>query len=293
MNLWHRTADPTELSVGCSGERHKMVWRNGEVELLDHPDRDAELALVGLGGAEPNCIAHLRLFEDAVSDGGFLAGWADDSGLTQAWYSWLDAALERMRTEGFHEVLRELPQSRSMRQGEFISRFPLAWLDRAAAEVSEQVLGTDSSGRASVVCADAEPNLLHAIRVRARRAFVQTVGRSHLTLGGAALVPLRIDITGNGAPQVEGRLTGSERQVVLTLDRTWLHDVWAAGASAIDDRLVVGLRTLSEPNPDHNHTDAVATWVDWPNSSGNPAPREVVLREGAVRHDGQGWAFLP
>lgn len=250
-SLWTATAAPTELSVSCAGARHRLEWRDGEVHLHDHPDRDAELALVGLGGAEPNCIAHLRLFEDAVRDGGFLAGWADDSGLTQAWYSWLDAALERMRTEGFHEVLRDLPQSRSMRQGEFISRFPLAWLDRAAATIADGLWGM--STETGVVCADAEPNLIHAIRVRARRAFVQSVGVRHLTVGGAALVPLRINIVTEGVAAVEGHLTGSDRQVTLTVDRTWLHQVWAAGAATIEDRLILALTppesAAGEPAP--------------------------------------------
>lgn len=274
---WRTTAGSTELALTCSGERHRLVWADGEVHLPDHPDRDAELALVGLGGPEPNCIAYLRLFEDAVRDGGFLAEWADDSGLTQAWYSWLDMALERMRTEGFHEVLRGLPQSRSLRMGEFIARFPLAWLDRAAAAVS------DARG-SNVVCADAERNLMHAVRVRARRAFVTSTGATHLTLGGAALVPLRVDISPDHAPAATGRLSGPDRGVVLTLTASWLHNVWAAGAATIEDHLVLDLA---------GHGDrTVATWVDWPASAADPAQTPAPeLRQSPVRHDGARWSF--
>jgi len=289
VSPWRVTARPAELSIGCSGERHRLIWANGEVHLPDHPDRDAELALVGLGGPEPNCIAHMRLFEDAVRDGGFLAEWADDSGLTQAWYSWLDMALERMRTEGFHEVLRALPQERSLRMGEFISRFPLAWLDRAGAAVAEQVVGTDAGQGPGVVCEDAEANVLHAIRVRARRAFVTSVGAIHLTVGGAALVPLRVQITTTTAPSAEGHLAGPQRGAVLTLNPTWLHEVWAAGAATIENRLIVDLR----PDPTDLHR-ATATWVDWSPTgpATTPAPSQgPMLQQAPVRHTDSGWAF--
>lgn len=264
---WQRTAGELSMPVGCDGAVHELHWQRGVVVPVDHPELDAERGLVGLGGPEPACLAMLRLWDDAVADGGFLAEWIDDSRLTPAWFSWLAMALERMRTEGFHEFLRRLPPARAQRMGEFLHRFPPAWIDRAAAAVAEAVTAGPGVG------CDQAPSLIPlATSHRLRRAFVDSVGGRQVPVGAAALVPLSIEVRAGARPAVAGSLAGPGRAVSLTVDDRWLHLVWAAGAAVIEGRLVLGRRR------------GLAAVVVWNGGSAGPT-----LSDRLVVHDGQRW----
>lgn len=237
---WRDVAPDLEFSVGCEGGTHRIRWHSGQIQLLDHSELEAELALVAFGGAEPTCVSRYHLWNDAMADGGFLGEWVDETRLSPSWFSWLAMALDRMRAEGFHEFLRRLPPARAQRMGEFLHCFPPAWLDRAAAGVSEAVVEGDG-----VSCEFAGPLLSTAVSNRLRRSFVDAVGGRQLSVGAAALVPLRLQVTGSvGADRAcvaEGLLIGPERGVVLAVPATWLHRVWAAGASVIDGHLVIDM----------------------------------------------------
>lgn len=268
LHWWDSTPELT-MPVACEGQGHRLSWRDGEVVLLDHPELEAELAMVALGGAEPACVLLYRLWGDAVADGGFLAEWVDESRLSATWFSWLAMALERMRSEGFHEFLRGLPPARAQRMGEFLHRFPVPWIDRAAATVSHAA--SEGSG---VVCVHARPLLADAISQRLRRAFVDSIGGRRLPVGAAALVPLAVsvdradgavstdssvDADQLGGPGLTGRLVGPGRGVRISVAQSWLHRVWAANAAIIDGRLALALAD-AVPNTGGR---AMATLVDW------------------------------
>ena len=234
MNWWH-SSPALELAVPCSGSVHHLVWREGAVSVVDHPELDAERALIGLGGQEPMCLADQRLWQEAVADGGFLAEWVDEANLSATRLSWLTMALERMRNEGFHEFLRHLPLKRAERMGQFLRRFPQPWLDMAAGAVAEAIVDGDG-----VSCQHAAQLLPTAIANRVRRSFVSSVGGNQVAVGAAALVPLTIEVTTRGEPWAGGHLTGADRGISLAVDSSWLHEVWAAGANVIDRHLVLG-----------------------------------------------------
>ena len=233
---WWTTAPPVEMKVACGGIVHRLRWTAGQVEALDHPDLDAERALIALGGAEPNCLTHLDLWADAVTDGGFLGEWVDEAQLTDARLSWLGMALERMRAEGFHEFLRRLNPARAERMGHFLHRFPRAWHDRAAGTVAAAIV--DGSG---VDCADAPVLLPAAIGHRLRTAFVTSVGGRQLSVGAAALIPLSITVGADVEATISGSLTGPGRGVTLQVDHAWLHQVWAAGVAVLGGNLVLAV----------------------------------------------------
>ncbi|MCP4225931.1 MAG: hypothetical protein GY773_21560 [Actinomycetia bacterium] len=272
---WWETAPPLELMVPCSEARHRLAWSQGEVVVVDHPELDAERTLMALGGPEPACLSRLGLWEDAVADGGFLAEWIDQAQLTDARLSWLTMALERMRNEGFHEFLRNLPFARAERMGHFLSQFPRPWHDRAAAAVAEAIV--DGEG---VVCNDAPQLLPTAIASRLRHSFVTSVGGTHLAVGVAALVPLTItvdDSAGNGV-SVAGALTGPHRRVAITVAGGWLHQVWGAGAALVDSHLVL----------DRSGTRlTVLTWTD----HGGVLVPQTELRMARVGPNG--WLLAP
>lgn len=259
---WWDTALPLELAVNCGGDRHLLRWRRGELTLENHPALEAELALVALGGEEPACLGYRSLWEDAITDGGFLAEWVDETHLSPARLSWLTMALERMAGEGFHELLRDLPLRRAERMGHFLHRFPRSWLDRAAGTVSAAVV--DGHG---VACDHAAQFLSASVAVRVRRCFVTAVGGTHLTVGTAALVPLSISVAPTPISSISGGLRGPDRGIGIEVDPGWLHRVWAAGVGVIAGHLVIDVR----PGPDGGGTTLLAV-VDWDHSSPCLAP---------------------
>lgn len=280
---WADTAAPLSMVVACGGERHRLRWDRGEVITVDHPELEAELALVAFGGAEPACIALHRLWHEAVADGGFLAEWADPTRLSPVWLSWLGMALERMRTEGFHEFLRHLPPARAQRMGEFLNRFPPAWIDRAAAEASR--LAAERGALPDGTTGDV---VVQAVVQRLRRSFVDAVGGRQLAVGAAALIPLRATVEAGAAPSIEGALRGPSRGVTLRVDPTWLHRVWAAGAAVVGGRL-----TLALPDPPPGPAPgpasdgaSTAIQVDWPDGAAGPP----VLVTRSIHHDGVRWS---
>ncbi len=256
-------AKPLGLTVDCEGGRHSLRLDGSTLELIDHPDLDAELAMIAFGGAEPACVALHRLWFEATADGGFLAEWVDETRMSQAWFSWLAMALDRMRAEGFHEFLRRLPPARAQRMGEFLHRFPTPWIDRAAAVVSETIFEGDG-----VECAHAAPLISTAISNRLRRAFVDAVGGRQLAVGAAALVPLTISTAAAELPVADGMLRGDGRGVAITVSKTWLHRVWAVDAAVIDGQLVLALEPTAPPDTEPAEGEAVgapgrATVVGW------------------------------
>lgn len=270
---WWASARTLDLAVRCEGASHHLRWSGGAVELLDHSDLDAELAMVALGGAEPTCVARYRLWQEAVADGGFLAEWVDETRLSDAWFSWLTMALERMRSEGFHEFLRQLPPARAQRMGEFLNGFPVPWIDRAAATVSDRVFDGDG-----VSCELAPGLLKNATAQRVRRAFVDAVGARQLSVGAAALVPLSITVGDVAA--VSGLLSGPGRGVALTVPPGWLHRVWAADAAVIDGQLVLSIDAVDART-------AEATVVRWAETTAS-----AELDRRPVRLDGARWVHL-
>lgn len=273
IGSWAEVAAPLELDVRCEGGVHRLRWSAGRVETVDHHDLDAERALVAFGGAEPACLSMLRLWDDAVADGGFLEEWVDEARLSDAWFSWLTMALERMRAEGFHEFLRGLPPARALRMGEFLHGFPPAWIDRAAATVA----GAVEAGH-DPICDEAHALIDAAVASRLRTAFVRAVGGRQLAIGAAALVPLQIEVGSGGVdPAIDGRLSGPGRGIAVTVDRAWLHRVWAVGAAVVDGRLVLA-------RGGHERTAIVVGW----GSDDRPQQQMAVVDRGSVVDDGAG-----
>lgn len=276
---WWDAVPAADLVISCSGDRHRLQWSRGEIQLVDHPDLDAELALVALGGDEPACLAHLQLWEDAVTDGGFLAEWVDEANLTPARLSWLAMALERMASEGFHEFLRDLPLKRAERMGHFLHRFPRPWLDRAAVTVSSSVIDGEGVG-----CVNAPQLLATAVSARLRRSFVHAVGGTHLSVGTAALVPLTIAVEAERAPSITGCLRGADRGVSIEVGPQWLHRVWGAGLSVVDGKLVLGATLAAEPVSEPTAMVSVVEWDD----AFTPA-----LEQRSATFLKQRWALTP
>ena len=254
-----------------------MRWHNGALALDDHPHLDAERALVGFGGEVPACLALADLWSDGVADGGFLPEWVDEAALGSVRRSWLDSALERMRTQGFHEFLRHLPMARAERMGRFLQGHPTPWIDQAAAAVSAAVV--DGPG---VTCGHAPMLIGQAVAHRLRRAVAAVVSAgTGLPLGAAALLPVLVDQR-PGPAIVAGTVSGPGRGVAIGIAPGWLHRVWAVGAPVLDDRLVLDLAVPADGPAGSAPDRATATVVGW-SPAGGPVIEElaVVLVDGS------------
>ena len=271
---WAADVDDLEQAIPCGGSVHVVRWHHGEVLLDQHPDIDAERALVAFGGEAPPCLEHYELWCDAVADGGFLGEWAHlhQIGRDRLW--WLRVALDRMRAEGVQEFLRDMPRSTASRMGQFLTAFPQPFLDQAAAEVADRLRTGVGVGyhRAGLLVEE-------AVALRVREAFARSVGGSHLSLGAAALVPFRPVIIDDSRPAVDGHLDGRNSRVEVVVPTRWLAGVWARGAAVVEGRLVLDVDDESN----------VATTVVWGGSgSGGFVPR---LEQRRLARVPGGWAL--
>lgn len=59
---WYSGLPGFQAEIECQGEAHHLLWRDGALSSLDH-DLDAEMAIVALGGEEPECLKAVRGWE--------------------------------------------------------------------------------------------------------------------------------------------------------------------------------------------------------------------------------------
>jgi len=275
---WFDHVPPAELEIQCTGQTHRLIWANGRITAVDHPNLDADRALRALGGGEVVCLDHLELWDHAIADGGFIGEWFD-SAFTDDRLSWLRAAMDRMRNEGYHDFLHHLPLARAKVMGEFLVRFPPQWLDIAGACTAERWTKRqhDNPGQLEL-----STYLERAVAVRVRVAFARGLANHMLMpLGSAALIPLDIKVSGTNTARVQGTVVGPSRAVSIDVSTRWLYRVWAPGAAIIDNHLVLDL----------DHAEATALVVIWPSySKGVQDTEPSVVRVGVERIDGR-WSI--
>ncbi|MCP3854157.1 MAG: hypothetical protein GY698_05395 [Actinomycetia bacterium] len=263
-----------ELTVRCGGGLHVVRWSRGRLVLDHHPDIDAERALVAFGGEAPPCVAHYELWCEAVADGGFLGEWAHrhEIGRDRLW--WLKVAIERMRSEGVQEFLRDMSRPTAARMGQFVTGFPQSFVDQAGAEVARRLLAGEN-----VAYPRADLLIEQAVALRVREAFARSIGGTLLSLGAAALVPFRPMIANDVEAGISGVLDGRNSWVEVTVSPAWLAQVWARGLGVVEGHLLVAV-------DDESHRALVVTW----NGEANGLHVPVVDWSDLV-HRPDGWAL--
>ncbi|MCP5028710.1 MAG: hypothetical protein GY929_20745, partial [Actinomycetia bacterium] len=263
-----------EHTVMCGGGAHILRWHGGELLLDQHPDIDAERALVAFGGEAPACVARYELWREAVADGGFLGEWAHrhEIGRDRIW--WLKVAIERMRAEGVQEFLRDMPRSSAARMGQFITSFPQSFVDQAAAEVARRRLSGGGVGYPG-----ADRLIEEGVALRVREAFARSVGGTHLSLGAAALVPFRPQVTDATEPSITGVLHGRNSRVEVVVPAAWLSRVWGRGAAVVDGHLIL----------DVDDETGLATVVAWQREA--PGRFQPALEKRVLSHGSAGWSL--
>jgi hypothetical protein len=53
---WWLALPPAQTEVQCGEQTHRLLWRDGRLTALDHPDAEGELVLAALGGDRSKCL---------------------------------------------------------------------------------------------------------------------------------------------------------------------------------------------------------------------------------------------
>jgi hypothetical protein len=53
---WWLALPPEQTEVQCGEQTHRLLWRDGQLTALDHPDAEGELVLAALGGDRSKCL---------------------------------------------------------------------------------------------------------------------------------------------------------------------------------------------------------------------------------------------
>lgn len=220
---WFDHLEDYSHTLLCDGREHRLVWRRGALVAADHEDLDAERAVVALGGVAPACVTVADLWEAAAADGGFIEEWSNYLHADSRRLWWLKTALERMRSEGVQDFLYDLPSPRARVMVEATLALPHPLLDRAAAHF---VATSRPDPRTSA-------HIARAIRLRARRAFVESLATTKSHVRSAALVPFTCHVA-PGGPSVRGALAGRHSFVDVSVDQSWLANVWGRGVAVLD-----------------------------------------------------------
>jgi hypothetical protein len=223
---WHRDVADAGLDVRCGGSTHRVRWHRGHLQLLDHPEPQAEAVLVALGGDPPPCLRVLDLWRSAVADGGFLPEWAGREEPDPGRRGRMLAALARLHREGVQDVLPELDRRRAARMATVLACFPHDLVDRAALATARRLLRRDTD---DLLVDELAPALAHAVRVRARSAFVRSLAGWAHRARPAALVRFECRVGVGVPPAAAGRLDGRASWCEIVVDVNWLLRVWAAG----------------------------------------------------------------
>jgi hypothetical protein len=231
---WYDGLGDVSAVLDCHGERHRVRWHRGRLQLEDHPDPGAEVVLAALGAPMPACVQLLDLWREAISDGGFLSEWAQREHVEPGRRGQLEVALIRLRREGVQDLLPELDIRRAERMGVMLARFPSDLVERAALAVARRLVRRSDLPRHEL-----GPWLAHAIRVRARSAFVRSLADWRTYARPAALVPFHCAVGVGVTPAASGQLHGRASFLEVLLDARWLLDVWARGMAIDDGSLVL------------------------------------------------------
>lgn len=63
MSEWWTGLSPSQATVDCGGEEHRLRWEAGILHMLDHDDPEGERTLAALGGERCACVEFLDAWE--------------------------------------------------------------------------------------------------------------------------------------------------------------------------------------------------------------------------------------
>lgn len=233
--------------MACSGAKHRIEWRDGELQLLDH-DVEAEKTLAVLGSELPRCVAILEawhgfevdpfdprtlvalLAEDVLSDRartqlhtkyGIRA--TDSHSFKLAWSLGSHDKVRKMVDQARHFLaLYMLPDDLRKRLAhDFITRTIDNWGKRGFKKRHF-------------------PAFELLVNLIAERSFRRTIRNISESLGIGVPVPVKWRVLDPGAPpHFSGLITRSTVRYETRLPISWLTNVWVRSLEVVDDTLVL------------------------------------------------------
>jgi len=234
MSSWWTGLAPSELQVSCGRHKHRVRWRAGQLDVLDHPDADRERALIALGGNPSACLEILDAWQQHADELDVLVlasrGSADQlppdysvgHGLPRRYASYTSSNRPHNLsgwTRYSSQVLHQEP------------RRPLEQLLGLGGGLASRLVATVIATWAERVELS-DPRVAAASRQLRAALYGRFACAVHEWTAGAD--PVELTMIGPGEPP---KLTQLDGMVRAELPFAWLRDVWARGLSTILGRL--------------------------------------------------------
>ena len=262
---WFTSLPPCETLVPCGQGRHAVRWEAGELRLASHPDLEAELVLVALGGEKARCVEIAEAWRRHTADLTVL-GLGPRSAADEVAVSWddVDAAEQAARggTGGpgrwgwrlasppraamaraaiRHQQYQEEAGDASQRRLDMLSLlalgtgFQVRLIGQVVAAHADRLDEPDEHGYSI------RPALKAALAGRVALVAEQWLG----------IDPDQVEVSlhgheGWGSVELTGR--GEQRRLLVSLPAWWLARVWACGLALTGRHLVVAVERAGWPD---------------------------------------------
>jgi hypothetical protein len=225
---WYARLAPIETQVPCAEGQHTIRWSNGELELTDHPDAEAEQVLAALGGDKPECVRLAESWGRQAADIDLLMVLprSDDD---QVQVAWDDVSVSRSPTRmGIASVARMVPHVRELQA--VVHETRARQLDIVSVLAMGHSFQKLLVGTIAASAEHASPALVAALAGRVAPAIARwlDVNADDVTVAVHS---------GDGW----GAMFAADDAVWVALPIDWLSRVWACGREIVDGRFVVGV----------------------------------------------------
>jgi hypothetical protein len=226
---WYDSASPCTTTVPCGNGTHTLRWEAGRLQLLSHPDGEAEQVLSVLGGQKAGCVAIAEMWTRHVADLSVLTIWprGPQDALTLTWETVADADV------GASFMTRRLFRPDARQEHERATE--LRTLLMLGPAFGYRLTGHVTAAHAPRLAASDHPALTVATESRAAAAIAEWAGTDPARV--------RATLTSPGPAEVRD---GGELELRLPAD--WLATVWACGLALVDGHLVVAVTEPGWPD---------------------------------------------
>jgi hypothetical protein len=305
ISPWWAAFGPVEAQVACGPGQHTVLWADGTLHAVEHPDAEGELVLAALGGEATPCLDLVRTWERHTDDLVVLAlapRSADD--LITITTAEIDELAQRR-----HPASWRLSHIARLKQGQFpgggsfatgrvsgsaappgrvmIGGAPTRLVqegDQSRHELLRLLaLGTPLQLRLSGAVAHAwsrwGPQAARADRARPAltAALTGRVGPTAARWLGIDLPQVEASLySGSGWGAIELDSSADDIRLKVALPVSWLAWVWAPGLAVVDGHFVVSVQHAAWPS-------ARVLAISAPGR----APVELT-----VSHEGSSWSVV-
>lgn len=252
--------------VDCGGERHRLVWRDGELQAADHGDVDGERTLAVLGGTSCPCVEALDAWSRHADDLAVLSALTRGPAETidrprRPRTGWVGYAPLQARRPPYRSTMVAVagrgrggpaPGAEAPDDLEVLYGLGPALGSRLVAAVTRRCLERVAAGDAASL-----PALRASLAGRAGLA---------LSIWSDGALPVRVE---TAAPDEPPSLRRDGDELVAALRLGWVADIWGRGLTSVGDRFVLdgqegasGDMVLSGLSPDLERIEEIRVRID-------------------------------